>query len=200
MNTLNVILIVLAAGLVAMGCVKADRVRGWRESFNPSAPELPDSAFVAARVVLFGMAGVAIFSVFQFMTVVADAEWSDDELNSAVSQATAELDGTSRFGDIFDDDSGFDEQFATMIEEEVVENGGGGAPQSGVDAGSTASNKPSDADYTVMASGADAAFCVHVVRTRSKDGDYTPPGIAGNPGTVTVPSYDFAVTSRKGEC
>lgn len=133
MNTLNVILIVLAAGLVAMGCVKADRVRGWRESFNPSAPELPDSAFVAARVVLFGMAGVAIFSVFQFMTVVADAEWSDDELNSAVSQATAELDGTSRFGDIFDDDSGFDEQFATMIEEEVVENGGGGAPQSGVD-------------------------------------------------------------------
>lgn len=191
---------VLAAGLVAMGCVKADRVRRWRRSFNPSAPELPDSAFVAARVVLFGMAGVGVFSAFQFMAVVADAEWSDDELSSAVSQATEELNGTSRFGDIFGDDSGFDEESATMIEDEVVEHGGGGAPQSGVDAGPAPLNKPSGADYTVQAAGADAAFCVHVVRTRSKDGDYEPPGIAGNPGTVTVPSYDFAVTSRKGAC
>lgn len=128
-----VLLLVLAAGLVAMGCVKADRVRRWRRSFNPSAPELPDSAFVAARVVLFGMAGVGVFSAFQFMAVVADAEWSDDELSSAVSQAAEELNGTSRFGDIFGDDSGFDEESATMIEDEVVEHGGGGAPQSGVD-------------------------------------------------------------------
>ncbi|MGW1101285.1 hypothetical protein ACWD5W_36395 [Streptomyces sp. NPDC002455] len=195
-----VLLLVLAAGLVAMGCVKADRVRRWRRSFNPSAPELPDSAFVAARVVLFGMAGVGVFSAFQFMAVVADAEWSDDELSSAVSQATEELNGTSRFGDIFGDDSGFDEESATMIEDEVVEHGGGGAPQSGVDAGPAPLNKPSGADYTVQAAGADAAFCVHVVRTRSKDGDYEPPGIAGNPGTVTVPNYDFAVTSRKGAC
>ncbi|MGW1320864.1 hypothetical protein [Streptomyces sp. NPDC002426] len=195
-----VLLLVLAAGLVAMGCVKADRVRRWRRSFNPSAPELPDSAFVAARVVLFGMAGVGVFSAFQFMAVVADAEWSDDELSSAVSQAAEELNGTSRFGDIFGDDSGFDEESATMIEDEVVERGGGGAPQSGVDAGPAPLNKPSGADYTVQAAGADAAFCVHVVRTRSKDGDYEPPGIAGNPGTVTVPSYDFAVTSRKGAC
>ncbi|MFF3834806.1 hypothetical protein ACFYXX_29040 [Streptomyces sp. NPDC002458] len=195
-----VLLLVLAAGLVAMGCVKADRVRRWRRSFNPSAPELPDSAFVAARVVLFGMAGVGIFSAFQFMAVVADAEWSDDELSSAVSQAAEELNGTSRFGDIFGDDSGFDEESATMIEDEVVEHGGGGAPQSGVDAGPAPLNKPSGADYTVQAAGADAAFCVHVVRTRSKDGDYEPPGIAGNPGTVTVPNYDFAVTSRKGAC
>ncbi|MFE6935549.1 hypothetical protein ACFVDT_26370 [Streptomyces sp. NPDC057699] len=195
-----VLLLVLAAGLVAMGCVKADRVRRWRRSFNPSAPELPDSAFVAARVVLFGMAGVGVFSAFQFMAVVADAEWSDDELSSAVSQAAEELNGTSRFGDIFGDDSGFDEESATMIEDEVVEHGGGGAPQSGVDAGPAPLNKPSGADYTVQAAGADAAFCVHVVRTRSKDGDYEPPGIAGNPGTVTVPSYDFAVTSRKGAC
>ncbi|MFC9122223.1 hypothetical protein ACFTXO_20890 [Streptomyces sp. NPDC057067] len=195
-----VLLLVLAAGLVAMGCVKADRVRRWRRSFNPSAPELPDSAFVAARVVLFGMAGVGIFSAFQFMAVVADAEWSDDELSSAVSRAAEELNGTSRFGDIFGDDSSFDEESATMIEDEVVEHGGGGAPQSGVDAGPAPLNKPSGADYTVQAAGADAAFCVHVVRTRSKDGDYEPPGIAGNPGTVTVPSYDFAVTSRKGAC
>ncbi|MFD9290703.1 hypothetical protein ACFWBV_20940 [Streptomyces sp. NPDC060030] len=200
MNTLNVVVFLLAAGLIAMGYVKADRVRRWRGSFNPSAPEIPDSAFVAARVVLFGMAGLGIYSALQFMAVVANGEWSDDELGSAVSQASAELDGTSRLGEIFGDDSGFDEEFATMIEEEVVENGGGGAPQSGVDAGSTGSNKPSDADYTVTASGADAAFCVHVVRTRSKNGDYEPPGIAGNPSTVTVPNYDFAVTSRQGAC
>ncbi|MEU9063099.1 hypothetical protein AB0D13_30605 [Streptomyces sp. NPDC048430] len=200
MNTLTVVVLVLATGLVAMGCVKADRVRGWRESFNPSAPEVPDSAFVVARVVLFGMAGIGVFSAFQFMAVVADGEWSDDELTSAVSQATAELDGTSRFGDIFGDDSGFDQEFAKMIEEEVVENGGGGAPQSGVDAGAAASNKPSGADYTVQAAGADAAFCVHVVRMPSKDGDYEPPGVAGGAGSVTVPNYDFAVTSREGEC
>ncbi|MFG2427806.1 hypothetical protein [Streptomyces sp. NPDC048590] len=190
----------LTAGLVAMGCVKADRVRAWRESFNPSAPALPDSTFVVARVVLFGMAGIGVFTAFQFMTVVADAEWSDDELSSAVSQAAEEMDGTSRFGDIFGDDSGFDEEFATMIEEEIVENGGGGAPQDGVGASAAASNKPSDADYTVQAAGADAVFCVHVVRTPSEDGDYTPPGVAGGAGTVTVPNYDFAVTSREGEC
>ncbi|MFH9618011.1 hypothetical protein ACH4MM_30480 [Streptomyces pratensis] len=183
-----------------MGCVKADRVRGWRQSFNPSAPEISDSAFVAARVVLFGMAGIGIFSAFQLMAVTANGEWSDDELSSAVSQATSELNGTSRLGDIFDDGSGFDQEIAKMIEEEVVENGGGGAPQSGVDAGAAASNKPSDADYTVQAAGADAAFCVHVVRTRSKDGDYEPPGVAGGAGSVTIPKYDFAVTSREGGC
>ncbi|MFJ2296771.1 hypothetical protein ACIOG7_34720 [Streptomyces sp. NPDC087894] len=66
------IVLVLAAGLVAMGCVKADRVRRWRRSFSPSAPELPDSALVAARVVRFGMAGVGVFSAFQFMAVVAE--------------------------------------------------------------------------------------------------------------------------------
>ncbi|MEU0302280.1 hypothetical protein ABZ252_22855 [Streptomyces sp. NPDC006175] len=105
------------------------------------------------------------------------------------------MDGTSFFGD----DSGFGEEFAMMIKEEIVENGGG-APQDGVGASGAASNKPSDADYTVQASGADAAFCVHVVRTRSNDGDYEPPGVEGSPGTVTVPDYDFAVTSREGEC
>jgi hypothetical protein len=53
---------------------------------------------------------------------------------------------------------------------------------------------------TVRAAGADAAFCVHVERTRSKDGDYEPPGVTGEPGSVVVPNYDFTVTSRGGEC
>ncbi|MER5552739.1 hypothetical protein ABT001_13825 [Streptomyces sp. NPDC002793] len=194
------IALILAVGLVAMGCVKAERVRGWRTFSNPSAPEISDSVFVLARVVLFGTAAVCVFSGFRLLAVSADAEWSDDELSSVVSQATSELHGTSRFGDTFGDDSGFDQDIAKMIEEEVIENGGGGAPQSGVDAGAAAGNKPSDADYTVQAAGADGAFCVHVVRTRSKDGDYEPPGVAGGPGSVTVPSHDFSVTSREGAC
>ncbi|MFB4421562.1 hypothetical protein C5F59_010775 [Streptomyces sp. QL37] len=36
--------------------------------------------------------------------------------------------------------------------------------------------------------------------TPSKDGDYEPPGVAGRTGSVTVPKYDFAVTSREGAC
>ncbi|RPK49590.1 hypothetical protein EES40_07410 [Streptomyces sp. ADI93-02] len=43
-------------------------------------------------------------------------------------------------------------------------------------AGSSGSSKPSDAGNTVTASGADAAFCVHVAGTTAKDGHYTPPG------------------------
>ncbi|MEV0494556.1 hypothetical protein [Streptomyces atratus] len=194
------LIFVLVAVLVAMGCLKAARVRGWRRSFNPSAPELPDSAFVVGRVLLFGMAGIGVYTAFQSMAVSADAEWSDDELTSAVSQATTALDGASRFGDIFGDDSSFDDEYARMIEEEVVEHGGGGAPQTGVDAASSDTNKASDARYTVSASGAAAAFCVHVERIRSKDDDWEPPGVAGGAGTVTVPSYKFAVTSREGEC
>ncbi|MFF4093050.1 hypothetical protein ACFYYY_04165 [Streptomyces sp. NPDC001834] len=195
-----VFIFLLAATLVAMGCLKADRVRAWRRSFNPSAPELPDSAFVVGRIFLFGMAGIGAYTAFQFMAVSANSEWSDDELASAVSQATTALDGASRFGDIFGDDSGFNDEYAKMIEDEVIEHGGGGAPQTGVDAAPADTNKASDARYTVSASGAAAAFCLHVERVRSKDGDWEPPGVAGGAGTVTVPSYDFTVTSREGEC
>lgn len=81
-----------------MVCIKADRGRGRRESFNPSAPGNPDSAFIAARVGLYAMAGIGVVSAFQFLAVVADAEWSDDELTSAISQATEKVDSTSRFG------------------------------------------------------------------------------------------------------
>ncbi|MEW1872464.1 MULTISPECIES: hypothetical protein [Streptomyces] len=56
LEKLSVFCLVLAAVLLAMACVKADRVRAWRESFNPSAPEVPDSAFVVARLTLVTMA------------------------------------------------------------------------------------------------------------------------------------------------
>lgn len=40
---LTIFLFVLAALLVLMTCIKADRVRSWREALNPSAPDLPDA-------------------------------------------------------------------------------------------------------------------------------------------------------------
>ncbi|WP_416531594.1 hypothetical protein [Streptomyces coelicoflavus] len=52
-----IFLFVLAALLVLMACIKADRVRSWRESLNPSAPDLPGVAFVVGRAVLILMAG-----------------------------------------------------------------------------------------------------------------------------------------------
>ncbi|MEU3897704.1 hypothetical protein [Streptomyces sp. NPDC045251] len=61
MTELSVITFVLAAVLIGMACVKADRVRSWRESLNPSAPEVPDSAFVAARVLFVVMAAACVW-------------------------------------------------------------------------------------------------------------------------------------------
>lgn len=39
MTQLSVLIFVLAAVLLAMACVKADRVRAWRESLNRSYVE-----------------------------------------------------------------------------------------------------------------------------------------------------------------
>ncbi|MBB5797888.1 hypothetical protein AB0E64_11025 [Streptomyces caelestis] len=110
------------------------------------------------------------------------------------------MDGSSGFGDIYaeDNDTRWIDEYATKIENEVVEHGGGDAPQYGVNATPAATSTASEARYTVT--GGDSAFCMQVTRTRSKDGDYEPPGIAGGQGTVTVPSYDFAVTTREGGC
>ncbi|MGV9254245.1 hypothetical protein [Streptomyces sp. NPDC003697] len=59
MTARTVPLFAVSAGLVAMGCVKADRVGAWRESVDPSDPDIPDSASVVARVTLFAVAAVA---------------------------------------------------------------------------------------------------------------------------------------------
>ncbi|MCE0446099.1 hypothetical protein LT493_18270 [Streptomyces tricolor] len=73
--------------------MKADRVRAWRHRVNPSAPELPDAAFGIARVLFLGMAGVGIFASIQGFGVSDNASWSDQELTSAVREATEDLDG-----------------------------------------------------------------------------------------------------------
>ncbi|MFF3336286.1 hypothetical protein ACFYWX_43425 [Streptomyces sp. NPDC002888] len=200
MTGMTVFSFVLIGLLVVMGCLKADRVRAWRRSVNPSAPELPDGFFVVTRIALFGLAGVGLFTTFQLMATADNSEWSEDESAGAVSGATTALDGSSRYGDLYGDDSGFDGEYARMIEDEVQEHGGGDAPGFGVDAVPADTNKASDARYTVTASGAGVAFCLHVERTRSKEDDWDAPGVAGGEGTVTVPSYRFAVTSRKGAC
>src|SRR5882762_11371604 len=93
LTKMNVFVLVLAAVLLAMACVKADRVRAWRESINPSAPEVPDASFVLARVVLVTMAGIGIYTAVQGFGVSDDMSWSDDELTSAVQGATDDLDG-----------------------------------------------------------------------------------------------------------
>lgn len=61
MTSMSVAVFLGSAGLIAMACIKADRVRAWRESLNPSAPDIPDSAFAVARVVLLVMAALGVF-------------------------------------------------------------------------------------------------------------------------------------------
>ncbi|MBZ9638489.1 hypothetical protein [Streptomyces sp. PSKA30] len=72
LDKLNVLGLVLAGVLLAMTCIKADRVRAWRERFNPGAEEVPDSAFTVARIVFVVMAGMCIYMAIQGFGVSAD--------------------------------------------------------------------------------------------------------------------------------
>jgi hypothetical protein len=180
LTQLNVLGLILSAVLLAMACIKADRIRAWRAGINPSTEELPDAFFVAARVTFVALERAGLRRLRR-------TAWDDSELTSAVQGATDALDGSSGFGDIYaeDNDTRWIDEYATKIENEVVEHGGGDAPQYGVNATPAATSTASEARYTVT--GGDSAFCMQVTRTRSKDGDYEPPGIAGGQGTVTVP-------------
>ncbi|MCX5440014.1 hypothetical protein OHB53_16220 [Streptomyces sp. NBC_00056] len=190
----------VAVLLLLAACVKSDRVRGWRHSLNPSAPDLPDAAFVVGRVVFLIMAGVMVFEGFDLLRVSADSGWSDDELTSAVHQATDGLDGWMYRDDGLTTDSAYFDDYASLLEDKVIQYGGGGAPQSGVDAGPADTNTDTDAYFTVQADGTDAVFCTHIERTRRAKDDYTPPGIAGGEGTITERAYQLAVTSKEGPC
>lgn len=200
LTRLSVILFVLAAILLLMACVRADRVRSWRESLNPSAPGIPDAAFVVARITFVGLAVGCVVMGVRGLGVEDGSKWSDDELASAVEQATYELDGFLYRTDESGEPVVFLYAYDTLIETEVAENGGGDAPQDGVDASPLAGNTDADAYFTVTANGADSAFCTHVERVRSKEDDYTPPGIAGRPGSYTELGYRLTVTTREGTC
>lgn len=198
MTWLSVILFVLAALLILMACVKAQRVRSWRESLNPSAPEVPDAAFAVARIALIGVAIGCVVVGVRGLGVEDGSKWSDDELKRAVEQATYELDGSLYRVDESGEPVVHTDDHETRIETEVAENGGGDAPQSGVDADPADGNSDADAYFSVSANGADAEFCVHIERVRSKKDDYTPPGL--DEGTWTQSAYRLAVTSREGAC
>ncbi|MDF3302666.1 hypothetical protein [Streptomyces tropicalis] len=199
MTTMVVVSFSVAAVMALAGCLRSAWVRAWRRRLSPGAPELPDASFVLARVVFFALAGVLVFSGFRLVSVDDAAAWSDGELASAVEQAAYALDGTSREGDIYGDDGDFDTEYASMIEDKVVQKGGGDAPEGGVNAAPTGTNGAADARYTVTASGAEASYCLHVTRTHSKKDDWVSPGISGGDG-VTVPMFRFAVTSSRGAC
>ncbi|MER6157631.1 hypothetical protein ABT147_19115 [Streptomyces sp. NPDC001868] len=82
----------------------------------------------------------------------------------------------------------------------MTQNGGAAAPQSGVDAYPVPTNTDTDAHFTVKGDGAGTAFCVHIERIRSKEDDYTPPGVAGALGPVTYRGYRLDVEGEGGEC
>jgi drug/metabolite transporter (DMT)-like permease len=72
LDKLSVLCLVLAAVLLALACIKADRVRAWRERFNPAAEEVPDSAFTVTRVMFVLLAGMLIYMAIQGFDVAAD--------------------------------------------------------------------------------------------------------------------------------
>ncbi|MFJ6899088.1 hypothetical protein [Streptomyces hokutonensis] len=199
LNETNVAVLVLAAVLVAMACVKADRIRAWREGVNPSAPAVPDGAFVLARVVLLSIASAGVYSAVQGFGVADDLSWSESELTSAVRGATDDLDGFAYQVDPLGAPLAFDD-YASLIVDKVTENGGGEAPATGVHAEPSDADTDADAHLTVTANGVDKAFCAHVVRDRSKKDDDTPPGAAGAGGTLTLAGYRLTVTTREGAC
>ena len=199
LTKMNVLVLLLSAGLVAMACVKADRVRAWRAGVNPSAPELPDAAFTVARLTLVAMAALGVYTAVQGFGVSDDVSWDDGELASAVRQATDDLDGFTFQTDSGGTPLGFTD-YGTLIKDKVAEYGGGDAPQYGVDATPADANTEADAYFTVTADGADAGFCTHITRTRSKKDDYTPPGITGGEGKLTYPGYRMAVRMQTGAC
>lgn len=198
----TVFLFVLSALLVLMACIKADRVRSWRESLNPSAPDLPDAAFMAGRVVLVAMAGACVVVGIQGLAVQDNGEWSDDELTSAVEGATRALDGSFTYGSPLEDDApaGFDGEYARKVEQEVVEHGGGDAPQLGVDAVSVGPAVSDQAQYRITADGSDTAFCMDVKRAHAGYVETVAPGLSGDAAAVKLPKYTFAVSSRSGDC
>ncbi|MEV6805793.1 hypothetical protein [Streptomyces sp. NPDC051132] len=199
LNQLNVIGLVLSAVLVAMACVKADWVRSWRANVNPSAPELPGSAFVTARVLFLGLAAIGVYLAVQGFGVSDDGSWSDDELSSAVRHATDDLDGFMFRTDQGDNPDSFTD-YASLVQDRVIEAGGGDAPEFGVAVEPAEGNTAADASLTITADGTDAEFCARLRRVRSKKDDYTPPGITGGQGTITYQAYRLRTSVREGGC
>ncbi|MEV5433245.1 hypothetical protein [Streptomyces sp. NPDC052701] len=202
MTGLTIFMFVLSALLILMACIKADRVRSWRESVNPSAPDIPDAAFTVARIVLVVMAVVNVVLGFRGLAAQDTMDWSDEELTSAVEGATEALDGDVMYGDSLGTDSqaDLDGDYARKVEDEIVEHGGGDAPGFGVDAAVVGRAMTDRARYRITASGAGKAFCMHVERTHDGYIETVAPGLSGDAAAVKLPKYTFEVSTRAGEC
>ncbi|GHF92177.1 hypothetical protein [Streptomyces thermodiastaticus] len=193
MTAMAVTCFILSVLLIAMACVKTSRVREWRASVNPSAPDIPDAGFFLLRLTLLALAAVGIYLGFSMLSLADGDSWSDAELTSAVKGATEELDGSTELGDITDDDTrpaDFEGEIATKIRDEIVEHSGGDAPQTGVGV-SLYTSSTTDATYDISASGADKTFCMHVTRTHTDDAK-----VYG----VMFPEYTYAVSTEEGQC
>ncbi|WP_432154905.1 hypothetical protein [Streptomyces tricolor] len=105
-------------------------MRAWRESVNPSAPEVNGASFVVARVALLAMAAFGIYYGFQSISFADGQAWSDKELTSAVSGATDDLDGEVAYaGPREGVPPDFDGAYARKVEDEVAENGAAMPPR-----------------------------------------------------------------------
>jgi hypothetical protein len=184
-----------SAGLVAMVCVRAGRVRAWREALNPSAPAIPDIDFTIARVLFLGLAALGIYFGFQSLSMDADGQWSDAELTRAVRSATEELDGDSTYSP-FEDDASLTDDYASTIEDAIARHAGPHAPHFPVDATPATPDHSNDASDDITADGTDASFRMHVKVTRDRSGDHEGPGVGG--GSATERKYVFRVASRAG--
>ncbi|MQY39242.1 hypothetical protein SRB17_72640 [Streptomyces sp. RB17] len=137
------------------------------------APELPDGAFVLARILFVSLACYGIYTAVQGFGVSDRTSWDDSELTNPVRQATDDLNGY-RFTV---DDSGtplYFYDYASLLKDKVVEYAGGDAPQTGVTVTPSDADTADDAHLTVTADGADASFCTHLERSRFKKDDYSP--------------------------
>jgi hypothetical protein len=195
-----VITFALSAALVAMACVKASRVRAWRHTVNPPAPEVPDSVFTVASIMLFAVAAVGIHTGAHALSAADNGAWSDVELTSAVDGATQDLNGSFEYGDICDDgtkSADFDGEYPTKIEDKVIQYGGD-ASQFGVDASLTGPATSTKASYRITATGAAKTFCMHVTRKHTDDAETVALGLPGDEAKVTMPVCTYAVSSREG--
>ncbi|MET9497798.1 hypothetical protein [Streptomyces sp. NPDC006552] len=192
----------MAAVLVAMACVRADRVSALRRRTHPSGGQLPPAAFAVARAVLLTMAAICVWQGAQARATDADSRWSDAELTSAAHRAADDLDGYWYRESSLTHDTPYFDDYESLIEEKVVRYGGGGAPQSGVHASALAGTPHSDGDFTLTADDTDRTFCFHVTKSRYKKQDYTPPGISGGEGSAGYRelAYRMRVRAREGTC
>ncbi|MEW2620063.1 hypothetical protein [Streptomyces sp. NPDC048106] len=199
MRSMAFVMFALSAVMILMACVKADRVRSWRSSVNPSAPDLGDGYFVVVRVVLLGMAAFGLYYGFHDLRISDQNQWSKEELAAAVRSATDDLNG-KRTDTPYEDTSDLYNGFEMTIEDTVAEHAGGSAPRFALDVtggepGGDGSNKR---EYVVTADGAGSTFCMRVNAVRDKSGDHDVPAAGG--GSVKVYAYVLKVTSSHGEC